>query len=81
MSTDTTTTTTLTTTELRDWTQSVTAGEYLALYDESDETDAGARCGYDDRQLDEIRRALRARGLCLHADGSGLRVERAEVAS
>lgn len=56
--------------EIREWTRTVQAGEYLAQYGGA--ADPGSRCGYSDLRLSEIRTALRARDLRLEADDLGL---------
>lgn len=59
------------------WAETVSAGEYLAEYEDA-ETDPGSRCGRDDSTLDAIKRVLRGRGLRLVADDRGLRAAQAE---
>jgi len=57
------------------WAAAAAPGEYLIEYEDTGLTDAqdpGSRCGYDDRELDQIRAALRTRGLTLAADDRGL---------
>lgn len=58
-----------------DWASDASAGEYLVEYSETGMTDVedpGSRCGYDDSDLDAIRRALAERGLTLTSDDRGL---------
>jgi len=59
----------------REWAASASAGDYLVEYEDTGmtaEQDPGSRCGYDDQQLDEIRRILAGRDLTLEADDRGL---------
>jgi hypothetical protein len=57
------------------WAASAEDGEYLVEYEDTGmtaEQDPGSRCGYDDAELDQIRRALADRDLTLIADDRGL---------
>ena len=59
----------------RDWARIADAGDYLIEYKNTDLTaaqDPGSRCGFDDAQLDELKRILERRGLTLEADDRGL---------
>jgi hypothetical protein len=58
------------------WAQDAQVGDYLGEYDDVDaDRDPGSRCGYDDPTLDDVRRILRARGLTIETDDTGIRVE------
>jgi hypothetical protein len=64
--------------EARAWALEASEGEYLVEYEDTGmkaEEDPGSRCGFDDQQLDELGRILRARDLKLTADDVGLVVE------
>lgn len=57
------------------WAASAADGDYLVEYDDTgmtDTQDPGSRCGYDDIELDQIRRALADREMTLVADDRGL---------
>jgi hypothetical protein len=57
----------------RDWARIADADDYLIEYNA--EQDPGSRCGFDDAQLDELKRILGRRGLTLEADDRGLIAE------
>lgn len=62
-------------TDALSWAATATAGEYLVEYEDTGmtaEEDPGSRCGYDDAELHQIRRALAKRDLTLDADDRGL---------
>jgi hypothetical protein len=57
------------------WARTCDAGEYLARYSEDDlddVSDSGSRCGFDDLELDDLKRELGKRGMTLEADDEGL---------
>lgn len=65
----------LTYAELRAFGQESEEGDYLAYYEDTDDSDVGSRCGYSDPDLDMVKRLLFERGLTLTADDEGLMVE------
>ena len=62
-------------TDALDWAVTAEPGDYLVTYEDTGMTaaqDPGSRCGYDDSELDQIRRMLGRRDLLLTADDRGL---------
>lgn len=65
----------MTTAELGAWAREADEGDYLVEYEDTGMTadeDPGSRCGYDDQQLDQLKRWLADRDLALEADDVGL---------
>lgn len=61
--------------EALEWATYAEPGQYLCEYADDGltaEEDTGSRCGFDDRELDELQSILRERDLCLETDDVGL---------